>query len=76
MSYQKCPTCGGTGKEVIIPEINYTVGDFPNNFQLKVCSVCNGYKIISELTGLPPSSGNNTTKPVQENLSKKQIING
>ena len=38
--WQKCPICNGTGND---PRFNST------------CSTCNGTKIISELTGLPPS---------------------
>ena len=38
--WQKCPICNGTGKDPL--------------FQEKYCTVCNGYKIINELTGLPP----------------------
>ncbi len=37
--WQKCPVCDGTGNS---PNFNV------------VCSVCNGMKIISELTGRPP----------------------
>lgn len=44
MSYQKCPTCNGTGV-VVIP----WVGD-------SVCAVCSGTKIIDEQTGQPPVS--------------------
>ena len=38
--WKKCPICNGTGKD-------------PQCLD-KHCTVCNGYKIISELTGLPP----------------------
>ena len=38
--WQKCPICNGTGKDPL--------------FQEKCCTVCNGYKIVNELTGLPP----------------------
>jgi DnaJ-class molecular chaperone len=38
--YQKCPICNGTG---------VSNGQIP-------CSVCKGYKIISEVTGQPPST--------------------
>lgn len=51
--WQKCPICLGTGK---INSFSSTV------FQLD-CEVCNGKKIISELTGLPP--GPKKTLPVQ-----------
>ena len=46
MSYQKCPVCNGTG-EVINPN--------PLNFGTIQCPTCNGQRIISELTGRPPS---------------------
>jgi hypothetical protein len=39
MSWQKCPICLGSGLSLS---------------GLK-CTVCNGQKIISEVTGLPPS---------------------
>ena len=48
--FQKCPVCNGTGN------IN-TIGIYQK------CDVCNGRKIISEITGLPPSP------PQSENLS-------
>lgn len=38
--YQKCPICNGTGKD---PQ-----------YLDKYCTVCQGSRIISELTGLPP----------------------
>jgi len=59
MSYQKCPNCNGTGKE------------YPQywNGTTISCSVCNGYKIISELTGLPPSQNTRT-----DNMKKKTNI--
>ena len=48
--WQKCPICNGTGS-VWFPLSNSTSN---------VCTTCNGHKIISELTGLPP----NTTNPL------------
>ena len=45
MGFQKCPICSGTG---IGP------GDGLNT--TTVCTVCNGQKIINELTGRPPST--------------------
>lgn len=44
MSFQKCPICNGTG----IEQNTYT-----SNATL-TCETCNGKRIISELTGLPP----------------------
>lgn len=44
--WQKCPVCNGEGRVS-------TYGTTTSVFQQ--CSVCNGMKIISTLTGLPPS---------------------
>lgn len=44
--WQKCPVCNGEG---VINGYNYSTSLFQQ------CSVCNGMKIISEVTGLPPS---------------------
>lgn len=46
----KCPICNGTGRVAV--EIYNTTNSNPTC----TCTVCNGAKIISELTGLPPSS--------------------
>lgn len=44
MGFQKCPICDGTGY------VQYSgCGDVK-------CTVCNGEKIISELTGRPPGT--------------------
>ena len=43
MAWQKCPVCEG-----------YGVVTFLNS----KCHTCNGERIISELTGLPPSKNN------------------
>jgi len=42
--WQKCPICNGSGK----------IHDTLSSSSSGICSVCNGTKIISELTGLPP----------------------
>lgn len=42
--YQKCPICNGTG-------IDQNPGTYSS---IPKCTVCNGYKIINELNGLPP----------------------
>ena len=42
--WQKCPICYGTGK---IPNLN-------SSSAYSICTVCNGFKIINKLTGLPP----------------------
>lgn len=44
MSFQKCPICDGTG---------YRMSTYTSD-SLDVCSTCQGAKIISEHTGLPP----------------------
>ena len=41
--WQKCPICNGTGR------INHSTDS------INPCDVCHGKKIISEITGLPPS---------------------
>jgi len=46
MSYQKCPVCNGTGE---------VINQNPLNFGTIQCPTCNGQRIISELTGRPPS---------------------
>ena len=46
MSFQKCPICNGTG---IDPAPGYTTSN-----ACPTCGVCQGKRIISELTGLPP----------------------
>jgi Zn-finger nucleic acid-binding protein len=43
--WQKCPICNGTGK----------TQNTSSSSSFDICSTCNGAKIISELTGLPPS---------------------
>jgi DnaJ-class molecular chaperone len=43
--WQKCPICNGTGK----------VSEPLSNNTSTTCTVCQGKKIISELTGLPPA---------------------
>lgn len=44
--WQKCPICNGTGSE---PTILLTTAS-------QICTVCNGAKIISSLSGLPPAN--------------------
>mgnify|MGYP003594227133 CR=1 FL=1 len=44
--WQVCPICNGTG---IVPQDGFTSACY------QTCTVCNGHKIISELTGLPPT---------------------
>lgn len=51
--FEKCPICNGTGKDFLGCK----------------CTVCNGKKIISSLTGLPPVNFTEI-KPIElKNLS-------
>lgn len=45
MSWQKCPVCDGTG-------IDLSKGTF--NTAMPICPTCQGKRIISILSGLPP----------------------
>lgn len=56
--WQKCPICNGFGKGY----------DILSKLNSDICSTCNGTKIISELSGLPP----NYVQKV-ENTSNKTI---
>ena len=58
--WQKCPVCNGTGK--IYSSLSTSSSD--------VCSVCNGAKIISELSGLPPKSVNANLIDKTEDVEK------
>ena len=44
MSWQKCPVCNGTGRELSVWDHNGTP-----------CTVCGGAKIISTVNGRPPA---------------------
>lgn len=44
--WQKCPICDGSGN---------VLSGF-GSLQTKICTVCDGKKIINELTGLPPKN--------------------
>lgn len=44
--WQECPTCDGTGKEVMFYDAS--------GANTTVCSTCNGKRIISKKTGKPP----------------------
>lgn len=46
MSYQKCPICNGTGRDITT--------DYNFNQTPEKCETCNGKKIINTLTGKPP----------------------
>ncbi len=45
MSYQECPVCKGTGKDMTKLVVNKPA---------PTCTVCNGSRIIDRVTGLPP----------------------
>lgn len=47
-TFQKCPLCEGTGVD---PNV------LVSNISSPPCPVCNGKRIISTLTGLPPKIG-------------------
>lgn len=55
MGFQKCPICNGTG--IITNNGNYSA---PSS----TCPVCQGKRIINELTGLPPFIITDTDKKV------------
>ena len=59
--WKKCPICNGTGKE---PQ-----------YLDKYCTVCNGYKIINELTGLPPVKISGFNKMIDPQLTNLQNPN-
>ena len=60
--YQKCPICNGTGIAMTIQSSN------------SVCPTCQGKRIISELTGLPPNSSPNQQQVISSN-SDSFILN-
>jgi DnaJ-class molecular chaperone len=67
MAWQKCPVCNGTGK-------NY--GGLQSS---AICPTCNGQRIISEVTGLPPALiayyNTNTTDLTPRQALQKAIDN-
>lgn len=56
-TWQLCPKCNGTGQSNQFDGRNFT----------NYCDLCNGAKIISVLTGLPPK---NTTTSNSTTLNK------
>lgn len=52
--WQKCPICNGTKKDLLNQE--------------KDCTVCNDYKIINKLTGLPPIKNSEFHKMIDPQL--------
>lgn len=69
MAWQKCPVCNGTGK-------NYGGLQWD-----AICPTCNGQRIISEVTGLPPtytaynSTTTTTDLATQQYLQSRAIDN-
>ena len=53
MSWQKCPLCEGKGYSVIMDRAERVEDIRPDHYY--PCTACMGHKIISEVTGLPPS---------------------
>ena len=66
MSWQKCPVCGGTGK----------------NVNQEKCVTCQGFGIIDELTGRPPQntyenfskSNLNSSNPLEKYEESKKFL--
>lgn len=64
--WQQCTQCKGSGLEPIIG----TYSSIPK------CDVCNGAKIISQLTGLPPNKGmyvGSATSTLQSNFDNRDL---
>ena len=59
--WQKCPICNGTGK----------IHNTSLLASFDVCSTCNGTKIISELTGLPPQYAQNKIEHQKVSILKQ-----
>jgi len=58
LNWQLCPKCNGEGWVMFYRYINST------NANPKVtCNLCNGYKIISTETGLPPNTFTQNPQP-------------
>lgn len=62
MAWQKCPVCNGTGK-------NY--GGLQSS---AICPTCNGQRIISEITGLPPALITTTYQSTTTDLTPRQAL--
>ncbi len=55
MAWQKCPICNGKGYETIAARIE-NLENINKKDRHYTCKTCKGQKIISEITGLPPST--------------------
>jgi hypothetical protein len=64
MSWQKCPICNGTGDDPFVLELPRST--WP-------CPTCKGERIISELTGLPPTQ--NSIQVIEPAVWPAQSIN-
>ena len=64
--WQKCPICEGKG---FIEDTNYNSGKCTLT---STCPTCEGHRIISKISGLPPESNNNKSavESVNEQLEK------
>jgi len=56
--FQRCPICNGCGR---------------NMWTEKLCSVCNGAKIIDEKTGQPPPTTNQLWEEAWQKLKDQPI---
>lgn len=64
-NWQLCPKCKGNGLQE---------GMYGTSFRSSSCDLCNGYKVISSLTGIPPmtttSNSSSITKSMMDDLLK------
>ena len=65
MAWHKCPVCNGTGK-------NY--GYLLEGKYSSSCPTCNGQRIISEVTGLPPALITTTYQSTTTDLTPRQAL--
>ena len=63
--WQKCPICDGTGR----------TQNTNSTSSYSVCSTCNGSKLISRLTGLPPNYEMNKKEEAERQKEIDEIIN-
>ena len=62
--WQKCPICDGTGR----------TQNTNSTSSYSVCSTCNGSKLISRLTGLPPNYEMNKKEEAERQKEIDEII--
>jgi DnaJ-class molecular chaperone len=58
--WQKCPICNGTG----------VINNIVSSSSFNKCTTCDGAKIISELTGLPPKLNKKESNDVRNIFSE------